>query len=285
MVTATGALLRLDRSDPRFPGAVVALGCLGVVAAVTLAVQPTYDVAQTVNLGLPVDAVRAGLDDILAAGTSVSLFTTWGEDVIDQVWVKRRTDEPGAAPGADWLGSRAATGPRAPGSRDVAGQLHRAARRARTVARSGCHISGWTTRRAAAPSCRPSTSSPASTRSTRWTRWPRSVTRWRPVLQVSELRTVAADDLWLSPAYEQDSLALHFTWVDDTDAVRPVVAALEERLHGLRARPHWGKVFGTGPHVIRDLYPRLADFAALRRELDPGNVFGNAMVDRYLSVD
>ncbi len=81
------------------------------------------------------------------------------------------------------------------------------------------------------------------------------------------------------------SSALHFTWVDDVDAVRPVVAALEARLHGLRARPHWGKVFGTDPDEVRGLYPRLADFAALRRELDPGNVFGNEMVDRYLGTD
>ncbi len=284
LVTATGALLRLDRSDPRFPGAVVALGCLGVVAAVTLAVQPTYDVAQTVNLGLPMDAVRAGLDEILAAGTSVSLFTTWGEDVIDQVWVKRRTDEPGAAPGADWAGSRAATGP-----------VHPVPGMSPASCTEQLGVPGpWHQR---LPHFRLDHTPSSGTELQTEYLVPRehavdaldAVAAIRdevaPVLQVSELRSVAADDLWLSPAYEQDSLALHFTWVDDTDAVRPVVAALEERLDGLRARPHWGKVFGIAPEVIRELYPRLADFAALRRELDPENVFGNAMVDRYLSVD
>jgi xylitol oxidase len=103
------------------------------------------------------------------------------------------------------------------------------------------------------------------------------------VLQVSELRTVAADDLWLSPAYAQDSLAVHFTWVDDAAAVAPVVAELEQRLAPFGPRPHWGKVFSMPPAAVRPLYPRLADVAALRRELDPDDVFGNAMVDEYLA--
>ena len=102
------------------------------------------------------------------------------------------------------------------------------------------------------------------------------------MLQVSELRTVAADDLWLSPAYQQDSLAIHFTWVDDAAAVAPVVAELEQRLAPFGARPHWGKVFTMPPAAVQPLYPRLADVAALRRELDPEDVFGNAMVDEYL---
>jgi xylitol oxidase len=93
---------------------------------------------------------------------------------------------------------------------------------------------------------------------------------------------VAADDLWLSPAYEQDSLAVHFTWIDDAAGVAPVVAELEQRLAPFGPRPHWGKVFSTAPDAVRAVYPRLADFVALRHELDPDNNFGNAMVDAYL---
>jgi len=108
--------------------------------------------------------------------------------------------------------------------------------------------------------------------------------RFEGLLRVSELRTVAADDLWLSPAYQQDSLAIHFTWVDDAAAVAPVVAELEQRLAPFGARPHWGKVFTMPPATVQSRYPRLADFAALRRELDPDDVFGNAMVDEYLML-
>ncbi len=106
--------------------------------------------------------------------------------------------------------------------------------------------------------------------------------RIRPLLLVSELRTVAADDLWLSPTFGRESLAVHFTWRPDPAGVLPVVSALEELLVPFGARPHWGKVFGTSPGALAAAYPRLDDARRLRRELDPDDVFGNAFVDRYL---
>jgi xylitol oxidase len=283
LVTATGALLRLDRTDPRFPGAVVALGALGVVTAVTLAVQPTYDVAQTVYQDLPVRRLATDLDEILAAGYSVSLFTTWSRDVVDQVWVKRRTDDPRAALDPGWLDTHAATRP-----------LHPVPGMSPASCTEQLGLPGpWHER---LPHFRlDHTPSSGAELQTEYL-VPRQhgvdaldavqamAPRVAAVLQVSELRTVAADDLWLSPAYEQDSLAVHFTWVDDAAAVAPVVAELEQRLAPFGPRPHWGKVFTLPPAVVQPLYPRLADVAALRRELDPDDVFGNAMVDRYLDV-
>jgi xylitol oxidase len=284
LVTATGALLRLDRTDPRFPGAVVALGALGVVTAVTLAVQPTYDVAQTVYQDLPVRRLATDLDEILAAGYSVSLFTTWSRAVVDQVWVKRRTHDPQAALGATWLDARAATHPLHPvpgmsaasctEQLGVPGPWHERLPHFRLdhTPSSGAELQTeyLVPRRHAAAALD-------------------AVQAMAPqvaaVLQVSELRTVAADDLWLSPAYEQDSLAVHFTWVDDAAAVAPVVAELEQRLAPFGPRPHWGKVFSMPPAAVQPLYPRLADVVALRRKLDPDGVFGNAMVDEYLGGD
>jgi xylitol oxidase len=281
LVTATGAVLRLDRTDPRFPGAVVALGALGVVTAVTLAVQPTYDVAQTVYQDLPVRRLATDLDEILAAGTSVSLFTTWGRDVVDQVWVKRRTDDPRAALAADWLDARAATEPLHPvrgmspasctEQLGVPGPWHQRLPHFRLdhTPSSGAELqTEYLLPRRDALAALDAVQAIAP--------------RVSAVLQVSELRTVAADDLWLSPAYEQDSLAIHFTWIDDAAAVAPVVSELEQQLAPFGARPHWGKVFTTPPAAVQPLYPRLADVAALRRELDPEDVFGNAMVDDYL---
>jgi alditol oxidase len=281
LVTASGALLRLDRSDPRFPGAVVALGALGVVTAVILAVQPTYDVAQTVYQDLPVRRLATDLDEILAAGTSVSLFTTWSRDVVDQVWVKRRTDFPGPALGVRWCDASAATRPlhpvpaMSPGSctdqLGVPGPWHERLPHFRLdhTPSSGTELQ--------TEFLVPRRHAVAALEAVREMQG-----RVAPVLQVSELRAVAADDLWLSPAYEQDSLAVHFTWVDDAAAVAPVVAELETRLAPFEPRPHWGKVFTMSPVDVRSRYPRLADFAALRREVDPDDVFGNPMVDRYL---
>ena len=103
-----------------------------------------------------------------------------------------------------------------------------------------------------------------------------------PVLQVCEIRSVAADDLWLSLAHERDSAAVHFTWVADTAAVLPVVAAVEAALEPFGARPHWGKVFAIDPDAVRALWPRLPDIEQLLRRHDPAGKFRNAMVDRYL---
>ncbi|MFD0784678.1 D-arabinono-1,4-lactone oxidase, partial [Micromonospora azadirachtae] len=102
-----------------------------------------------------------------------------------------------------------------------------------------------------------------------------------PVLQICELRTVAADQLWLSPNHDRDSLAVHFTWVDDPAVVLPVVAAVEQRLAPFQPRPHWGKVFAIDPAEVAAAYPRHADFAALLARLDPRGVFRTELLDRY----
>jgi xylitol oxidase len=107
--------------------------------------------------------------------------------------------------------------------------------------------------------------------------------RVAPVLQVCEIRSIAADELWLSPNYRRDSVALHFTWIADTDAVLPVVGAVEEQLAPLAARPHWGKVFTTAPARLRTLFPRLPDFAALATSFDPDGVFRNEWLATVLS--
>ena len=99
------------------------------------------------------------------------------------------------------------------------------------------------------------------------------------VLQISEIRTIAADDLWLSPCYLRDSAGIHFTWRRDIQAVTPVLAGIEERLAPFGARPHWGKLFGAKPAA---LYPRLPDFAKLRADYDPAGTFRNSFIDEHL---
>jgi xylitol oxidase len=103
-----------------------------------------------------------------------------------------------------------------------------------------------------------------------------------PVLQISEVRSIAADELWLSPAYGQDTVAVHFTWVGDTAAALPAVRAVEEALAPFSPRPHWGKVFTLPGDAVRGRYPRLAEANALARELDPDGVFRNRFVEEYV---
>ena len=96
---------------------------------------------------------------------------------------------------------------------------------------------------------------------------------------MSEVRTVAADELWLSPARGRDSVALHFTWVDDDELVARAVDAVEDALAAFDARPHWGKVFAADP---RGHYPRLDDFRGLVDAHDPDRKFTNPFLDRVI---
>ena len=281
LVLPSGELVHVDRATPWFPGAVVALGSVGVVTALTLEVQPTYDVVQVVHDDLPAAAVRNRLGEVFAAGDSVSIFTTWDPRGAEQVWVKRRTDRDWPPLPDGWLGSTAAPAPRHP----VRGMPTEATTEQRGVR------GPWHTR---LPHFRldhtPSAGDELQTEYLVDRSDAAAVLdavgalheQVRPLLLVSELRTVAADDLWLSPAHGRDSLAVHFTWRPDPTAVLPVVERIEAVLEPYAARPHWGKVFGTDPGTLAATYPRFDDARRLRRELDPDDVLGNAFLDTYL---
>jgi len=94
---------------------------------------------------------------------------------------------------------------------------------------------------------------------------------------VCELRTIAADELWLSPQCGQDTFAIHFTWRRDQAGVERALAHVEEALLPLGALPHWGKLFLAQPR-----HERIGDFVALQRRYDPRGVFRNAWLDRFL---
>ncbi|MGW5260307.1 D-arabinono-1,4-lactone oxidase [Microbispora sp. NPDC004025] len=315
MVTADGGLVTLDRDmdGDRFPGAVVALGALGAVVAMTLDVVPSFDVRQRVYEGLPAEVLDEQFDAVMSAAYSVSLFTDWRTSRINQVWVKERAGAAdadlaeaaavsglagdaaagglegataagglhGAEPGGGFFGATPADGPRHP----VPGMsaVHCTAQmgvpgpwferlphfRPDFTPSSGEELQAeyMVPRRHAAEAFR----ALAEIRD-----------RIAPVLQICEIRTIAADDLWLSPSQGRDTVAFHFTWIKDPGAVTPVLTAIEERLAPFGARPHWGKLFTLPPGVVRSRYERLDDFAALARHFDPRGVFANEFVERYV---
>src|SRR5205807_948321 len=103
-----------------------------------------------------------------------------------------------------------------------------------------------------------------------------------PVLLLSEVRTIAADHLWLSPNYQRPSIGLHFSWNKSWDEVKQVTPLIEERLAPFQPRPHWGKLFTMTAAQLQPLYPRWADFQALFRRYDPQGKFRNTYLDTYL---
>jgi xylitol oxidase len=103
-----------------------------------------------------------------------------------------------------------------------------------------------------------------------------------PHLLISEIRTIAADDLWLSPCYRQPSVAIHFTWKQDWPAVSRLLPVIERELSPFNVRPHWGKLFTMDPGTLRSRYERLPAFVDLSRRFDPRGKFRNAFLETYI---
>jgi alditol oxidase len=282
LITADGDLVtvRRDRDPATFGGLVVALGACGIVTALTLDTVPAFTVRQYVYLDLPFSQAAERFDEITASGYSVSLFTDWAADRFTGIWLKL-ADEQGAPPPDDWLGGRAA-------SADV--HMIAGMPAANCTAQLGAP-GPWHER---LPHFRPdfTPSAGAELQSEYLVAREHAVpalaalaairTQLAPVTLISELRTIAADEQWLSPSYQRGSVAFHFTWVPDTRAVLSVLASVEAALAPFAARPHWGKVFCTGTDRVASLYPRMDDFRRLAGELDPAGKFSNAMLDSYL---
>jgi xylitol oxidase len=280
MVTANGDVLVSRRGDPGFEGMVVALGALGIVSRLTLDIEPSYDVSQNVFENLAWDEVLDSFDEVTSAAYSVSLFTDWSGETIGQAWLKRRMDSADSA-AADLrrFGGTPAVEARHP----LPG-----------VPGSSCTqqmgVPGpWSDRLAHFrmdfnPSKGDELQSeyliPREHAVDALITMRRLSSLVTPLLLVAEVRTMAADNLWLSPNYGRDGIGLHFTWRQDQGAVEAVLPLLEKELAPFTARPHWGKLFSAGAADIRPLYPRFGDFTALADRLDPTGKFRNSFLDR-----
>jgi len=278
LITATGELVTLRRGDPDFDGAVVSLGALGIVTAVTLDVQPTFDIRQDMYDDLPWDALLADLDAVTGSAYSVSLFTTWLGDSIPAVWLKSRMDAP--APPTDLLGA----------TRQPVGRHMIPDQPASNTTELGGVPGPWSDRLAHfklgfTPSNGDELQSEYLVPRDRAVEALIAVRGLRdaiaPLLHVTEVRTMSADALWLSGAYTTDAVAIHFTWKKLPAEVAAVLPSIEALLLPLGARPHWGKVFDR---VERANYPRLDDFRELVARYDPQRKFGSEYLERHLGL-
>lgn len=278
IVTASGDLLTLKRGEPDFDGAVVSLGMLGVVTAMTLDLVPRFEVRQDVFHRLPFETAADNFDALMGSAYSVSLFTHWNSDFIDQAWLKGVAT---SSPASDLFGGRAAPGPCSPvwgkdptGTTAQMGALGPSYDRL-PHARIGAlpaigyeYQSEYFVARADAP---------AAMRAIKGIQ-----SALHPALIVSEIRTIAADELWLSMNYREDSVGFHFSMQRDWPVVSKALHALETALAPFHPRPHWGKLFVMPAADLQSRYPRLGDFRELATCHDPGGKFRNAFVDEYV---
>lgn len=270
LVTAEGEVRHIDRTNPAFNALVVGLGLGGIVYQYELKIEPTFEIRQVIYPKIPLDVLQRSFDQIMGSAYSASYFTDWGSDQVGNLWCKFRDGEvipeslggcakadkkyhpiPSVDPVActDQLGEAGYWHERLSHFKleftpSVGEEIQteffvdrkNAAAAIEAVSKLGAEIT--------------------------------------PLLWITELRTIAADDLWLSGSYQRDTLAIHFTWKKD-DAIYPVIEKVEAALRTFNYRPHWGKVFTADAQYLKSVYPKMSEFQALMQALDPGKKFEN----------
>jgi alditol oxidase len=282
LVTVDGQVHSVSRNDQHFAATVVGLGAASIVTRVTLDLQPTYQVAQSVYRNLSFDRLKDHFDEIFGAGYSVSLFTDWQSHRATQVWIKRKLaqNDPNK-----WE-------PEFYGATLAKEKLHPIEDHPAESCTEQQGIPGpWYER---LPHFRMNFT-PSSGRELQTEYFVPLKDGFQAILAVeslrdkitphlfvTELRTIAADNLWMSMAYQRDSLAIHFTWKPESDAVRALLPQIEAKLAPFGPRPHWGKLFAMEPAKLQQQYPRLADFKTFLKQQDPQGKFRNEFIQDNL---
>ena len=280
IVTSEGEVTTASRGDAEFDGLIVGLGALGAVTRITLDVEPAFQVRQFVFEGLRWDALLENFDAITTGGYSVSVFTGWGETV-DQVWIKRRGPEPPEPAPRDLFGAAAAIVDRHPilglDPVNCSPQLGVPGLWSERLPHFRMGFTPSSGQEIQSEYLVPRRHAVAAINAVR-----ALADTIRPLVQVSEIRTIAADKLWMSPQYGQDTVAIHFTWSPHQEAVERALVDIEAALSPLEARPHWGKLFLADAQTIATRYERLPDFAALAQRFDPSGTFRNDWLVTHL---
>ena len=283
-IDAGGDLVTLSRekNPDTFPGAAVSLGALGVITKLTLDLQQSFAMRQNVYCDLPIVALEAHFDEIMAAGYSVSLFTGWQGDTIEQVWVKSRAEAGSLLDGLKpFFGAAAASDKMHPISTfdpvNCTGQMGSVGpsydrlphfRIDSVPAGGGDYQAEYFVAREHALDAAKALG-----------KWGRALS---PLLMISEVRAIAADDLWLSPCFGRPCVAFHFSFNPDQPAIMKLLPGMEEILAPFAPVPHWGKLFTMAPETVRSRYEKLGAFKDLLDAYDPAGKFRNGFVDRMI---
>jgi xylitol oxidase len=284
IVTAAGEVVKLSRQRDGevFLGTVVGLGALGVITKVTLDIQPTFLIRQHVYVNMPLAEMKDHFDAIQSSAYSVSLFTDWQNQRINEVWIKSRMEEGQAFDATpEFFGAKRATK-----------NLHPIAELSAENCTEQMGVPGpWYER---LPHFRMGFTPSAGKELQTEYFVPRqhaveailAVERLRdrisPHLMISEIRAIAADNLWLSPCHEQPSVTIHFTWKQDWPAVKMLMPLIEKELAPFKARPHWGKLFTVPPSELHAIYKKLPDFVQLSKKYDPHGKFRNEFLSAHI---
>jgi xylitol oxidase len=282
LVAGDGSIRRVERGHADFDGMVVGLGAFGIVTRVTLAIEPTFDIRQDAFVDMPWDQLLTGFDTISSAAYSFSIFTNWAGPAANRIWLKTRM---GTALADEFAVSKLGLTRGLPYTVPATVENPLAILNPFDVPGPWCDRLTHTRHDISPPPADQIQSeyliprlqlgkAVAIIRAT----GPRIDT----LLHASEIRTVAADEFWLSPFYRQDSVGIHFTWKKQIEAVDAITKELEMALIPLGGKPHWGKVIHADAAALAPLYPRMADFRSCALRCDPAGKFRNAYLEKHV---
>ena len=275
-INAAGELVNLTKKNDgdKFNGAVVALGAFGVVTKLTLELQPTFNMKQVVYRNLAMSELEKNFNEIMGSGYSVSLFTDWKNKNINEVWVKSKVENENDAARPELFGAKLSQQ-----------NLHPIETESAENCTDQMGVPGpWYERMphfkmGFKPSAGKELQSeyfvPIEHAYEAMMVFERLTEKITPHLFISEIRTIAADDFWMSPCFKKTCVALHTTWKQEVDTVMKLLPVLEEQLAPFEARPHWAKLFTLSPSLLRSRYEKLNDFKQLVSQYDPNNKFRN----------
>ncbi|CAN1528108.1 FAD linked oxidase, N-terminal [Candidatus Nanopelagicaceae bacterium] len=277
LVTAEGELRHINRTNPAFNALVVGLGLGGIVYQYELKIEPTFEIRQVIYPEIPLDVLQRSFDQIMGTAYSVSYFTDWGSDQVGNLWCKFRDGE--AIP--ESIG----------GSSKADKKYHPIPSVDPVACTEQLGVSGFWHERLShfkldfTPSVGEEIQTEFFVDRKDAAAAIEAVSKLgaeiSPLLWITELRTIAADDLWLSGAFQRDTLAIHFTWKKD-DAIYPVIEKVEAALRAFNYRPHWGKVFTADAQYLKSVYPKMSEFKALVEALDPNKKFENGFTRKVV---
>lgn len=283
-VTGKGDVVSLSREkDPEaFYGAVVGLGALGVVTKVTLDLLPAFSIRQNVYLNLPMTQLENHFDEIMSSGYSVSLFTDWQTSNINQIWIKRVVKEGESfTAAAEFFGATLATRNVHPiieiSAENCTEQMGVPGPWYERLPHFKMGFTPSSGEELQAEFFVPRQNAVEAIKAVETLRQ-----EIKPMLMITEIRTIDADNLWMSPCYHQPSIAIHFTLKQDVDGVNNLLPKIEEKLAPFGVKPHWGKLFTIAPAILQSRYEKLPDFQQLVNQYDPEGKFRNEFIDKNI---
>lgn len=283
IVTADGSIINLSKNDgEKFYAAVVGLGAVGVITKVSLNIQPAFMMRQHVYTKMPLSSLKNYFHEIISAGYSVSLFTDWQNESINEVWIKSLADDAAnSIVRTDFFGAMPATK-----------NIHPIIELSAENCTEQMGVPGEWYKRLPHFKMGFTPSSGKELQAEYFVSQQNAVdaifavqrmgSKISPHLFISEIRSINADDLWMSPCYKQPSIAIHFTWKQDWDAVSKLLPAIEKELAPYNAKPHWGKLFTTQPSKLLSHYEKVNDFKTMVAGLDPQGKFRNDFLEKNM---